>query len=135
MFRRIKGPFFLPYRQKREVELLKRDAEGMHADLGRLLDLVKQEQQQRLQTLRRSGPWDTHWDTTARQFKEQAASTLLRLQRYRQMRHRLQQLEARLPPARGLNLLRYLNPWIFPWVLSGLVIALQIAVLVDHLLN
>lgn len=120
----IKVPFFDPYWQKRELAVLKRDAEEYRSLVERMLEEVKAEQQIRLRTLREKGPWESDWEIVALQLKERALQTLLRLKRYRNTLERIRQFEEKLPPAKGLNRLRYVNPWIFTWALFGISILL-----------
>lgn len=120
----IKVPFFDAYWQKREVEALKRDAEEYRSLIERMLEEVKVEQQIRLRTICEKGPWEPDWEVAALQLKERALQTLLRLKRYRNTLERVRQIEEKLPPATGLNRLRYVNPWIFTWILFGISIFL-----------
>ena len=119
MLREIKVPFFEPYWLKQEVEAIKRDADQYRSLLALMLDELKQEQQIRLQTIREAGPWDIDWEIAVRQQRERALQAIYRMKRYRETLERIRQLEEKLPPAAGLNQLRYVNPWIFTWVLAG----------------
>jgi len=108
--------FFEPYRQEREIDLLRRECEQLRrAEAEYLADVVdEQRENQRLQQL--TGPWGAEWGETARQRDQLARKTLRRLKRNRVLRERLAQLEARLPPRGGLNWLRY-HPWEVCWAL------------------
>ena len=107
MPQRIRVPFFEPYWLRRDIDDMKRDAEQSRAALERMLMEVKLEQQQRLRTLRASGPWDPRWEAAGHQLTELAQLTVRQLRRYREMRNRIRQLEDKLPPASGIDGWRY----------------------------
>ena len=121
----IKVPFFEPYWLKKELEAIKRDAEQSRSLVELMLDETKQEQQVRLRTIRETGPWEPDWEIAVRQQKERALQAIQRLKRYREMRERIRQLEEKLPSTGGLNGLRYVNPWIFTWVLAAVALLLK----------
>ena len=119
MRRRMGVPFFEAYRMKREVEAIKDEFEQSSSLIEVMLDDVKQEQQIRLQTIREAGPWDQDWEIAVRQQRQLAQQAIRRLKRHRQTGERIRQLEEKLPPAGGLNDLRYANPWILTWIVTG----------------
>lgn len=117
--RDVAARLFEPYLRKRELEILKRESEEIRAGLGQMLEDVKLEQQERLRALRRAGPWGAEWETASREQEQLARQILRRLKRYWRMRHRLVQMEAGLPPPRGLTRLRY-HPWAIAWAMFGM---------------
>ena len=91
-----------------------------------MIQAVMPEQQQRLYAIRQSGPWDAEWENAVQQQKERADQVVSRMRLQRELRQRIGMLEEKLPPASGLNRLRYVNPWIFTWILAALAVVLNI---------
>ena len=123
--RDVAARLFEPYLRKKELEILKRESEQIRAALDQMLEDVKFEQQERLRALRRAGPWETDWETASREQEHLARQILRRLTRYWRMRDRLVQMEAGLPPPRGLTRLRY-HPWAIAWAIAWAMVGLNI---------
>ena len=119
-------PFLKTWFLKQEIEAIKQDADEYLGLIRQMLQSVIPEQQQRLNTIRRSGPWDVEWEHTVRLQKECAEQVVARLRRHRELRERICMVEEKLPPATGLNRLRYVNPWIFTWTLAAATLGVNL---------
>ena len=119
-------PFLKTWFLKQEIEAIKQDADEYLGLIRQMLQSVIPEQRQRLNTIRRSGPWDVEWEHTVRLQKERAEQVVSRLRRHRELRERIGMLEEKLPPATGLSRLRYVNPWILTWILAAVAVVVNL---------
>lgn len=124
--------FFDAYLVQQQVRKLRGSADRFYGLFLQELEEIQFEQKLRLRALRQTAPWDVEHVVVRRHQVDRANQVILRMRQYREMCRQIDALEARLPPRTGWNRLRYLNPWLVTFGITGLTMVINgLAILRD----
>lgn len=116
---------FSTFARHRELGRIRREVDRFESSLQQFIDDVLPQQQARLRAIRESGPWEADHDLLVRLQNEQARVVIQRMRQQRELREEVEELERMLPPRRGWNRLRYVDPWLVMIVLFGVAMTVN----------